>query len=69
VNDGKTGSNVPRSRNRIGCVWSFHENGSIGYRLTERISLLATIEHYSNASLCDEKRGLTNYCGRISFSF
>jgi hypothetical protein len=32
---------------------------AVGFRLTERWSVMATIEHMSNAGLCIENRGLT----------
>lgn len=69
VNDGKTGRDVPEGFNKMGCNDSFHENFSVGYHLTETVSVLATIEHFSNAGLCVENRGLTNYGGRLGFAF
>jgi hypothetical protein len=69
VNDGKTGANVPPGYNAMGCNLSFHENASIGYRLSENWSLMGTIEHFSNEGLCIRNRGLTNYGARLGYSF
>jgi hypothetical protein len=69
VNDGKTGRYVPPGHNAMGCNWSFHETASVGYRLDEDWSVMTTIEHYSNAGICVENRGLTNYGLRIGRRF
>ena len=69
VNDGATGRHPPSGHNGMGCNASFHETGSVGYRLTEAWSLMTTIEHYSNAGLCDNNRGLTNYGLRLGYRF
>jgi hypothetical protein len=71
VNDGKIGpmQDVPHGHNAMGCNWSFHETASVGYRLDEDWSVMSTIEHYSNAGICVENRGLTNYGLRIGRRF
>jgi hypothetical protein len=69
ANDGKTGLVAPPGYNAMGCRLSFHENASIGYRLSENWSLMGTIEHFSNAGLCDRNRGLTNYGVRAGYAF
>ena len=69
ANDGKAGAVVPPGYNAMGCNVSFHENASIGYRLSENWSLMGTIEHYSNEGFCDRNRGLTNYGVRLGYSF
>jgi hypothetical protein len=69
INDGKTGNNVPPGWNTIGCNWWFHESASFGYRLSDNWSLMATIEHSSNAGLCSENRGLTNAGLRLGYRF
>lgn len=68
-NNGKTGTDVPAGHNKVGCnVW-FHESATGGYRLTQAWSIMATIEHSSNAGFCDENRGLTNYGLRLGYRF
>ena len=69
VNNGKTGTFVPEGHSALGCNVSFRESGSLGYRFTENWSLMATVEHMSNAGLCSQNRGLTNYGARIGYTF
>jgi lipid A 3-O-deacylase len=69
VNDGKTGKYPPPGYNAMGCNESFRESGSLGYRLTQNWSVMATVEHMSNAGLCDRNRGLTNEGVRVGYSF
>jgi len=44
----------------FGCTANFRESGSVGVMLSERWDILATVDHMSNANLCDENRGLTD---------
>nr|WP_245239670.1 acyloxyacyl hydrolase [Methylobacterium variabile] len=69
--DGYTGPKlyVPKIYNSLGCSPLFREGAAIGFRINERWSVMATIEHMSNAGLCVENRGLTNYGGKISYTF
>jgi lipid A 3-O-deacylase len=70
IHDGRLDGNAPNNNeNRYGCRALFHENLSIGYRLTESASIMASIEHMSNASLCDYNEGLTNAGVRLGYSF
>ncbi|GJD59966.1 acyloxyacyl hydrolase [Methylobacterium frigidaeris] len=69
--DGRTGPKlfVPKTFNSLGCSPLFREAAGIGYRINEHWSIMATIEHMSNAGLCVENRGLTNYGGKIAYTF
>ena len=69
--DGATGPKafVPPGFNALGCSPLFREAGAVGYRFSEHWSVLATIEHMSNAGLCVENRGLTNFGGKIAYTF
>ena len=49
----------------FGCSANFRESGSVGFMLSERWDVMATVDHMSNANLCDENRGLTNVGFRI----
>jgi lipid A 3-O-deacylase len=69
VNNGKTGFDVPPHFSSIGCNWWFHESGSIGYRLSDAWSVMGTVEHSSNAGLCQPNRGLTNFGVRLGYQF
>ena len=42
---------------------------SLGYRLTPTWSVMATVEHYSNAGLCAHNRGLTSFGLRMGYTF
>jgi hypothetical protein len=69
IHNGYTGD-VPRyHHNSLGCSPLFRESASLGYRLTENWSVMATIEHLSNAGLCKQNRGLTNVGARIGYRF
>ena len=57
------------ARNALGCHGLFRVSGSLGYDLTEHWSIMATVEHNSNANLCDNNRGITNYGLRIGYRF
>lgn len=69
VNNGATGNDVPVDRNAIGCHASFRESASLGFRLTDQLSMMGTVEHFSNAGLCDRNRGVTNVGVRLGYSF
>jgi hypothetical protein len=69
VNNGYTGNVVPPGHNKVGCGLLFRESASLGYRLTEHWSVMGTVEHSSNAGLCDFNRGLTNYGARLGYTF
>lgn len=69
VNNGETGLIIPVDRNAVGCHASFRESASLGYHLTEQVSVLGTVEHFSNAGLCDRNRGVTNVGVRLGYSF
>ncbi len=50
-----------------GCSLLFRESASLGFLLIERWRLLLTVDHISNANLCDRNRGLTNAGLRIGY--
>lgn len=68
IHDGRLRGYAP-DENRYGCRANFHENFSIGYRLTDAVSVMASIEHMSNLALCDYNEGLTNAGVRLGYSF
>lgn len=63
LHDGPTASDDPDS---YGCSLLFRESASLGYAITERTHLLLTVDHMSNASLCDQNQGLTNAGVRLA---
>lgn len=58
-----------RDRNNYGCRVMFHESASLGYRLTSSTSVMLTVDHMSNASLCDSNPGLTDAGVRLGYAF
>ena len=66
--DGRVHGSV-EGENQYGCRFNFHESGSIGYRITSALSVMASIEHLSNAWLCSANDGLTNVGMRIGYRF
>ena len=69
LNNGKTGTALVSGHNAMGCAAAFRESASLGYRLASNMSLMATIEHVSNAGLCERNRGLTNMGLRLGYCF
>lgn len=68
VNNGNTGA--PRDGEAaLGCALTFREAASIGYRLDRNWSVMATVEHISNAGFCSRNAGLTNVGMRIGYVF
>ncbi len=68
VHNGETDPVSPHW-NALGCRALFRESGSVGMRLTSNWSVMATVEHLSNAGLCSNNRGLTNVGLRVGYSF
>jgi lipid A 3-O-deacylase len=71
AHNGYTGPKLgaPYGFNTLGCNPLFREAAALGFRINEHWSIMATIEHMSNAGLCDNNRGLTNYGGKIGYTF
>jgi lipid A 3-O-deacylase len=46
-----------------------HESASIGYRLKQNVSFLFTVDHMSNASVCDANPGPTDAGARLAYMF
>jgi len=71
AHNGHTGpkSTTPFGFNSLGCNPLFREAAALGFRLTEHWSIMATVEHMSNAGLCVNNRGLTNFGGKLGYTF
>jgi lipid A 3-O-deacylase len=62
----------PPNMQALGCYVLVHSGFSLGYRLSERWSVLATYQHLSNASSlsrCHRNEGLDNLGIRLSYLF
>ncbi len=70
INNGYA-SNPPAGSNRseLGCTALFREAFVIGLPLSDRLSLMATAEHMSNANLCQPNNGITNVGLKLGYSF
>ena len=71
AHNGYTGPKefTPYGFNQLGCSPLFREAAALGFRITEHWSVMATVEHMSNAGLCAYNRGLTNFGGKIGYTF
>ncbi|MGO4705116.1 acyloxyacyl hydrolase [Microvirga sp. 2MCAF38] len=56
-------------RDALGCSALFRESGAIGFRFAQNWSVMAIVEHLSNAGLCSNNRGLTNVGLRVGYTF
>ena len=55
--------------NGLGCRWAFHSGGSVGYRLSDRWSVMGTFDHLSNGQICTNNKGINDYGLRVGYSF
>jgi lipid A 3-O-deacylase len=69
VHNGDTGPTAPPGESALGCSVLFRESASLGFRPTEHWSVIGTIEHLSNAGLCDSNRGITEAGVRLGYTF
>ena len=70
IHNGNTSAfNVAPDEAGLGCSPLFRESASAGFHLTPQWSLMATVEHLSNAGLCSQNRGLTNIGVRLGYTF
>lgn len=70
VHNGNTLGNAVYPARNLGCTLVFREALSLGVQVSDNASIMATIEHASNANLCDNgNRGLTNLGVRFGYRF
>lgn len=71
VHDGSTGQwgLATHPARDLGCSLLFRESISVGFMVSESASIMATIEHASNANMCQTNRGLTNMGVRAGWRF
>lgn len=68
IHNGALSGVVYPARN-LGCPVLFYESGSIGYDVSESVSVMLTLEHASNGELCQPNRGLSNMGIRAGVKF
>ena len=65
--------NGDSSHAALGCDPLFHVGGSLGYRFTQRWSVMFTFDHISDGNLllraCPHNQGLNEYGLRLGYSF
>lgn len=76
VNNGKTGFVVPENRLNVGCNAGARSAAALGFRLSDRWSLIATLEHFSTTGCSDNPvanagnpRGPSNFGARLGYTF
>lgn len=69
VHDGETRRVIGSDRSALGCSPLFRESASVGFRLSQNWSIMATVEHLSNGGFCSVNRGLTNVGARVGYTF
>lgn len=73
VHDGETRFNPSardiNSTKFLGCRALFRIAGDLGYRLSDRLSVSAHVDHISNAGLCAPNEGLDNTGVRFGWRF
>lgn len=52
---------------QYGCRWNFRESASLGFDVDAKWTVLLTVDHMSNANLCEQNRGLTNAGVRVGY--
>jgi lipid A 3-O-deacylase len=57
----------------LGCRWLIHSGGSVGYRVTDRLSVMATFDHLSNGKAafdaCPRNVGINDWGIRVGYTF
>lgn len=76
VNNGKTGAVIPENRLNVGCNTGARGAAALGFRLNDRWSLIATLEHFSTTGCSDNPlanagnpRGPSNFGARLGYTF
>lgn len=69
LHDGATGPGTFGQQSAMGCRFAFRESAGLGYRLGHGWNVLAGVEHYSNAGICERNRGLTHAGIRLGYAF
>jgi hypothetical protein len=68
VHNGETDP-VNSQHNALGCTALFRESASVGVKVADNLNVMTTVEHLSNAGLCSNNRGLTNWGLRMAYTF
>lgn len=73
INDGKTGAVIPENRLNLGCNSGTREAAALGFKLNDRWSLIASLEHFSTAGCSGSNgsnpRGPANFGAKLGYTF
>jgi lipid A 3-O-deacylase len=76
LNNGKTGAAIPENRLNVGCNTGARGAAALGFRLSDRWSLIATLEHFSTTGCSDNPalgaggpKGPSNFGARLGYTF
>lgn len=74
IHDGKTGAVIPENRLSLGCNAGTREAAALGFRLSDRWSLVTSLEHFSTAGCSGQPgtaapRGPANFGARLGYTF
>ncbi|MFN7011111.1 MAG: acyloxyacyl hydrolase [Allorhizobium sp.] len=54
---------------KLGCTLMFREYAAAGFRLTDKLDIVASIDHSSNADLCDPNDGISHAGLALAYKF
>lgn len=73
LHNGSLAGNAAANQAALGCRLLFHAGGSVGYRITQKWSVMFTFDHVSNGNAaldgCSRNQGLNEYLLRVGYSF
>ena len=69
LNDGHTEFVPPPGYSAVGCPLMFRESATLGYQFSQHWRVMATAEPISNDHLCARNAGITNFGGRLGYTF
>ena len=74
LHDGKTGAIIPVNRLSLGCDTGTREAAALGFRLSDRWSLVTSLEHFSTAGCSGQPgapspRGPANFGAKLGYTF
>ncbi len=74
LHDGKTGTIIPVNRLSLGCDTGTREAAALGFRLSNRWSLVTSLEHFSTAGCSGQPgapspRGPANFGAKLGYTF
>ncbi|MDB5623598.1 MAG: hypothetical protein JWR39_2161 [Devosia sp.] len=69
IHNGYLGDEAPAGRRKFGCRVNFYERFGIGADLSDNVTATLAYEHSSNAELCDNNAGISNFGLKLGWKF